>query len=94
MADCEIRCIIKSVSAGSFEHITHVGNPAAGWRWTVEETIASIDARSNTFYVKDANTGKRADVGVVRPDQRKPYPYLRTYADVVWNDNLLALPSC
>lgn len=92
MADCEIRCITKSVSTGSFEHITHVGNPAGGWRWTVEETIASIDAKSNTFYVKDATSGRRADVGVVRPDHRKPY--LRTYADGIWNDNLLALPSC
>lgn len=92
MADCEIRCITKSVSTGSFEHITHVGNPNANWRWTVEDTIASIDAKSNTFYVKDYATGKRADVGVVRPYHRKPY--LRTYADGVWNDNLLSLPSC
>jgi predicted secreted protein len=92
MADCEIRCITKSLSTGSFEHITHVGNPTGGWRWSVEDTIASIEAKSNTFYVKDSSTGKRADVGVVRPDNRKPY--LRTYADGVWNDNLLALPSC
>lgn len=92
MADCEIRCITKSVSNGSFEHITHVGNSLAAWRWSVEETISSIDAKSNTFYVKDASSGKRAEVAVVRPDHRKPY--LRTYADGVWNDNLLALSSC
>ena len=92
MADCEIRCITKSVSNGSFEHITHVGNPSADWRWSIEATIASIDAKSNTFYVKDASSGKRADVGVVRPNHQNPY--LRTYADGVWNDNLLALSTC
>jgi len=32
----------------------------------------------------------RADVGVVRPDGGTPY--LRTYADGKWNNNLLSLP--
>jgi hypothetical protein len=54
--------------------------------------IASIDARTNTFYVVDPRTGKRSDVGVVRSPGRAPY--LRTYADGDWNNNLLSLHQC
>ena len=50
---------------------------------------ASIEAKTNTFYTLVG--GKRADVGVVNGANGK---YVRTYADGVWNDNLLALPEC
>lgn len=92
MADVQITCITKSHSTGGNEHITHVGNPAGNWKWPVAQVIASIDAKTNTFFVRDPLSGKRADVGVVRQSGR--LPYLRTYADGVWNDNLLALPQC
>ena len=92
MADCQIRCITKSDSRGGHEHITHVGNVPANWKWTVAQVVASIDAKSNTFYVLDGRTGKRADVGVVRSTHGNPY--IRTYADGIWNDNLLSLPAC
>lgn len=58
----------------------------------VEQVIASIEARNNTFYVLDSKTGKRSEVGVVYPEGRAPY--LRTHADGYWNDNLLALGQC
>jgi hypothetical protein len=35
-----------------------------------EQVIASIEARTNTFYTLVPGTGKRADVGVVRPAGR------------------------
>lgn len=95
MADVRITCITKSIPQGGHQHITHVGNPQAtggGWKWPVAQVIESIDAKSNTFYVMDGRTGKRANVGVVRPENGRPY--LRTYADGVWTDNLLSLPSC
>lgn len=88
MADCRIRCINKTGHA--HEHITHVGGD--GWKWTREQVVASIEAKTNTFFVIDPNTGKRADVGVVHPKYGSPY--LRTYADGVWNDNLLAQYEC
>ena len=91
MADVQITCITKSQSNGGHEHITHAGNPPT-WIWTVEQIIASIDNKSNTFYVRDPKTGKRADVGVVRPNGMRPY--IRTHADGVWNDNLLSLSTC
>jgi len=92
MADAQVTCITKPTPSSPHEHITHLGNPAAGWKWTREQVIASIDAGTNTFYVIDPYTKKRADVGVVRPSGRNPY--VRTYADGDWNDNLLSLNQC
>jgi hypothetical protein len=94
MADCRVTCITKLHPLSSHEHITHIGNPTANppWRWTREQVIASIDSRTNTFFVIDPRTGRRADIGVVREVGRAPF--LRTYADGVWNDNLLSLPQC
>lgn len=92
MADCQVTCIVKPHPQSTHEHITHVGNPGAGWVWPREQVIASIDNRSNTFYVLDPMTGRRSEVGVVRPTGRSPY--LRTHADGYWNDNLLALNQC
>jgi hypothetical protein len=92
MVDVRITCITKPHPQSSHEHITHVGNPAANWRWTREQVIASIDAGDNTFFVIDPGNGKRSNVGVVRPVGRAPY--LRTYADGDWNDNLLSLNQC
>jgi hypothetical protein len=92
MADVEVTCIIKPHPQSSHEHITHLGNPKGGWKWTVEQVIASIDADTNTFFVRDPRNGKRAEVGVVRPSGRRAY--VRTYADGDWNDNLLSLNQC
>ena len=91
MADCQITCIVKPNVNSPHEHITHVGNPTDGWKWTREAVIASIDAKTNTFYVQNSS-GKRADVGVVRESGK--IPYLRTHADGYWNDNLLSLNQC
>ena len=88
MADCRITCINRS--GHGHEHITYVGS--TNWRWPKEDVIRSIDAKTNTFFVIDPKTGRRADVGVVRPTHGEPY--LRTYADGVWNDNLLSLYEC
>ena len=64
MADCQITCITKPHPQSQHEHITHVGNPPT-WIWPREQVIASLDAHTNTFYVQDPRTGKRADVGIV-----------------------------
>lgn len=91
MADCQVTCIVKPHPLSPHEHITHVGNPPT-WIWPREQVIASIEARTNTFFVLDPRTGKRADVRVVREAGKAPY--LRTYADGDWNDNLLSLQQC
>jgi len=92
MADVQVTCITKPHPQSPHEHITHLGNPSAGWKWTREEVIASIDAHSNTFFVLDPGNGKRSDVGVVREAGKAPY--VRTHADGNWNNNLLSLNQC
>ncbi|MBS1686264.1 MAG: DUF3892 domain-containing protein [Bacteroidetes bacterium] len=92
MADARITHIRKPNRMSNHEHITHVGNLSQSWIWTREAVIQSIDAGTNTFYVLDAATNKRSEVGVVRPTHGSPY--LRTHADGYWNDNLLSLPEC
>ena len=95
MADCQIRCITKSPPSGGHEHIVAVGNPytpSGGWKWPTQQVVSSIDTKTNTFFVLDTATGKRANVGVVRPAHGPAH--LRTYADGLWNDNLLSLPNC
>lgn len=92
MADVQVTCITKPDPLSPHEHITELGNPSGGWKWSREDVIRSIDAGTNTFYVLDPRTGKRSNVGVVRPPGRAPY--LRTYADGDWNNNLLSLDQC
>ncbi len=92
MADVQVTCITKPYPQSPHEHITHVGNPAAGWIWPRERVISSIEDGTNTFFVVDPCTGKRADIGVVRAPGKTPY--LRTHADGYWNDNLLSLNQC
>ncbi len=87
MSDVKVTCITKPDRDSPHEHITHLGNPAANWKWTREQVIASIDGGTNTFFVTDPNNGKRSDVGVVRVAGR--VPYLRTHADGDWNNNLV-----
>ena len=85
----QIFCITKSIPNGGHEHITHAGGH--GWTLTVDQIISRIDSGSDKFYVRDS-AGRSAWVGVVRPAGRRAY--IRTYADGVWTDNLLALDAC
>jgi Protein of unknown function (DUF3892) len=92
MADVQVTCITKPHPQSSHEHITELGNPRAGWKWSRDQVITSIDAKSNTFFVIDPRNNRRANVGVVRVLGRPAY--LRTSADGDWNDNLLSLDQC
>jgi hypothetical protein len=87
MADLQVRCINKQPRQNPHEGITHLGGD--GWKWTREDVVKSIDAKTNTFFTLVAGT--RANVGVVEGPNGK---YVRTHADGQWNDNLLALPEC
>jgi len=91
MADCQITCIIKPDVLSPHDHITHMGNPPT-WIWPREQVVATIEDKSNTFFVLDPKTGKRSNVGVVREAGKRPY--LRTHADGSWNNNLLSLNQC
>ena len=90
VSDVRITCILKSPSSGGHEYITHAGNSSG--TWPVELIISNIEKRIDTFFVKDDQTGKRAEVGVVREAGKRPY--IRTHADGYYNDNLLSLTAC
>lgn len=87
MADVQVTCINKLPRDDTHQGITHLGG--ASWKWTKQQVIASIEAKTNTFYTQVA--GNRGDIGVVNGTNGK---YVRTYADGKWNDNLLSLPEC
>lgn len=70
----------------------HHAPRGATWKWTREQVIQSIDAKTNTFFVIDA-AEHRSEVGVVDPGQGRAR-YVGTYADGDWNNNLLALSNC
>ena len=92
MADVEVTCIRKSLSPIGHGQITHIGNPAAGWMWSREQVIESIGANTNSFYVFDRATMKRAYIGVVVSPGVPPS--LSTYADGKWTEHLMHLPQC
>lgn len=87
MSDVKVLCINKQDRDSTHEGITHLGG--AGWKWTRQEVITSIENKTNTFYTH--TNGNRAEIGVVNGTYGK---YLRTYANGTWNDNLLSLPEC
>jgi hypothetical protein len=93
MADCRISCVRKPNRNSPHEHITHVGNPSANWMWPREDVIRSIEQKTNTFFVLDPTTGNRSEVGVVYPQDGRS-PFLKTYADGEWDNNLLSFPEC
>lgn len=72
------------------QHITDVGwrNPDDG-KTGVSTTEVVIDWIDNKGGAAKVTNGKQTvDVGVVQGAR----PFLRTHADGVWTDNLLALP--
>jgi len=92
MNEYQVTCITKPDRANRHGRITHIGNTLAKWCMTVESAIQRIEAKTEAYYTVDPSTGKRSYIGVVR--EAGSLPYLRTYADSNWNDNLLALPEC
>lgn len=56
---------------------------------TREVMVDFIDNKKGSAYVRGSQS--RSDVGTVH--ESGTAPYLRTYANGVWNDNLLALPT-
>jgi hypothetical protein len=87
-----VNCIRKSASNGGHEHITHIGNSENAWILEKSDAIQRIDSGGESFYTLELRTGKKMFIGVVRSPGKAPY--LRTHADGIWNDNLLAQSTC
>jgi hypothetical protein len=90
-SEYEVNCINKPDRDSPHEAITHIGY-AGNWKMTRESAIERIENKKEAYYTLDKATGKRVYIGVVREAGKRPY--LRTYADGKWNNNLLAQQEC
>jgi hypothetical protein len=90
-----IRVTAIRLSGGTaHQHISRLWwtNPDGGKSGhnTRAEIVAWIETEGAKAYVEDSK-GRRAAVAVIVPERGEKY--LRTHADRVWTDNLLALPK-
>ena len=83
----EITCITKTNRQNPHERIQRVGG--SGFNYSESEAIIHIESGTYTFWTRGG--GKETDVIVARHLGNK---YLKTMADGVVPDNLLALRSC
>lgn len=93
MADnVEVKCINKTNRPDPHERISHIGgiNPDGNrWKLTVDQAIAGIESGKWQFYT--SVNGKSAKIIIATHSGRK---YLKTEADGLHPNNLLALPEC
>jgi hypothetical protein len=90
-----IRITAIRLSGGtSHEHIVHLWwtDPATNQSGDDSRSaiVSWIETKAGQAYVNDGQ-GHRVSVLVVTPTRGEKY--LRTYADGIWTDNLLALPK-
>ena len=88
----QIQCVNKTPRQDPHLRISHVGgvNPdQTRWKLTEDEAIAGIKQGRWNFYVYAG--GARVDVIVATHSGRE---YLKTRADGLHPNNLLALPEC
>lgn len=92
-----IYCINKDGGnhTNPYEGITHYGwlneQTKARGKSTRADMVDFLTRQGGKAYVRDDRGNLIAHVGVVQNNGR---PYLRTYADGKWSDNLLSLPEC
>ena len=87
-----IRCINKTDRLNPHERIRNVCgvNPDGGrWKQSQQQTIQEIESGEWEFYVSQA--GRTVNVIVATHNGNK---YIKTEADGIHPDNLLALPEC
>jgi hypothetical protein len=89
MADVRITCIQLACPSRQHELVTHVGNCTG--RWPTEQVIVWLESGAHSLFVLNA-VGRIARLRVVREPGKRPY--LRTFVDDAWTDDLLALMEC
>ena len=86
--DFEITCIIPD-NNDEDRRIQKIGG--AGWIQSLDSAIESIEDGIFKYHVIDKDTEKQVKVIIAERNGRK---YLKTEADGLEPNNLLALPSC
>jgi hypothetical protein len=90
--DVEIKCINKTNRTDPHERISHVGGVNAdGTRWKLTEDKA-IAIENGTWRFWTQGGGK--SVWVIIAKSSAGHKYLKTEADGIHPNNLLALPEC
>jgi hypothetical protein len=88
----EITEIHMESGGTTHEHISNLKwkntTTASEGQSTRQQIVDWLDIQGNQAVVQGKTTS--VFVGVIRPQSEEPY--VRTYADGVWTDNLLALP--
>ena len=88
----QISCINnKTNRTNPHERISHVGGVHNGQRWKMEQPKAVAAVLDGTYEFFVSQGGYTVDVIVAYHNGN---PYLKTRADGVQPDNLLALPEC
>lgn len=90
----EIVCVVMSSNSQKthHQHITHVGLKS-GVLVHVSKVVYNIQHQLDEYWVVDPQTSKKIGVEVTM-DLHAMAPYIRTIADGIWTNNLLALPHC
>jgi Protein of unknown function (DUF3892) len=87
-----IRCINKTDRQNPHERIENIGGvneDGRRWKQSQQQTIREIESGEWEFFVSEA--GRTVDVIVATHNGNK---YIKTEADGIQPDNLLALPEC
>jgi hypothetical protein len=91
--DVEIKCINKTDRTDPHERISDVGGVNAdGTRWKMAEDRAIAGVENGTWRFWTQGGGK--SVWVIVAISAAGHKYLKTEADGVHPNNLLALPEC
>jgi hypothetical protein len=93
VARYQIRCISRTALMNHDRRIAGIGgvNPdGAHWSITVEEAIAAIEAGRWSFYIERGGQQLLVVVAVSKYGSK----YIRTAADTLQPESLLALPEC
>ena len=85
MAEYKVTCVTTKHKSDT--GITHIGSGSS--RWTTEDAIRQLKARTTQFYTEVGGTRVRVVVSGSPPNE-----YLRTDPDKTTKNNLLELPNC
>lgn len=86
-----VQCIKRTTNTEAHKRIAGIGGVGAAARWYHEEhfAISFIESGIYEYYVLEA--GVTTNVIIATREGKK---YLKTEADAIIPDNLLALPDC
>jgi hypothetical protein len=92
MVSFQITCVKKTRRTEPHQRITHIGGGSREkfWRFTQRDAIDGIESGTWSFHVRLNGALLKVDVATGELGHK----YLKTQADGLQPENLLALPQC